>query len=225
MAEPGSVSAEANEDVVAVAGDLAGGQGCDPGHVLARQQDQAPGDAVGGLEAVVVEQPGGLVPALLGADRGSGVTRWARDVENVAVALPGGPGQEVAGVAGGGSGGKPAVNINLAAAGETAAAHGQPGKESSRGLDPQPGVGGVGARPAAGGGGAAAASRARSRKHAQSADTHQPRWPFDHHAADRGSVADIRPLFQIACALATSAASVVICVHRAPSRSWTSTRP
>jgi hypothetical protein len=46
------VLAELDGDAVVVAGDLAGGQGGDPGRGLAEQQDQAPGDPVSGLDGV-----------------------------------------------------------------------------------------------------------------------------------------------------------------------------
>jgi len=57
------VPAQAHRGVLAAGGDVAGGQGGDPGHVLAEQQDQAAGNPVGDLQVVVVEQPGRQFPA------------------------------------------------------------------------------------------------------------------------------------------------------------------
>ena len=53
---------EPDGDTGVVAVDLARCQGCDLGRGLAEQQDQTPGDTVGGLDAVVVQKPGGPGP-------------------------------------------------------------------------------------------------------------------------------------------------------------------
>jgi hypothetical protein len=59
------VLAEADVHNVAAADDLAGGHGSDPGQLPAVEQDHASGGPVGRVESVVVQQPGGQLPALL----------------------------------------------------------------------------------------------------------------------------------------------------------------
>ncbi|MGH3779418.1 MAG: hypothetical protein ACRDRO_02005, partial [Pseudonocardiaceae bacterium] len=68
-----------------------------------------------------------------------------RDGELVAVAVVGGPGQEIPHVAGARTGGEPLVDVGLAAVGERGVFRGEPGQEIGRGFDFQSGVGGVGA--------------------------------------------------------------------------------
>lgn len=57
------MAAEVDEDVCVALGDVAGGQGGDPGLLLAVEQQQAAGDSVDDVEAVVVEESG-CCPAL-----------------------------------------------------------------------------------------------------------------------------------------------------------------
>ena len=84
---------------VVVAGDLAGGERGDAGDVLAEEQDQAAGGPVGGLDAVVVQQPGRPVSQRWLSLIAVPACRWrAGEVEGLAVSLAGGPGQEVADV-------------------------------------------------------------------------------------------------------------------------------
>jgi len=54
------VLAEADEDGVVTARDLAGGDCGDAGQLLAVKQEQAAGHAVGGVEAAVVQEPAGV---------------------------------------------------------------------------------------------------------------------------------------------------------------------
>src|SRR5262249_60440874 len=65
------VIAEADVHGAVPAGDLAGGHGGDPGQLLAVEQEQASGGAVGEVEGVVVQQPGGQGPALVLAGCGA----------------------------------------------------------------------------------------------------------------------------------------------------------
>ena len=63
------VVAQAQEYLRTLAADLLGGQGGDPGQVLAVEQQQGAGDPVGELEGVVVQESGDLGPACV-------VGRW-----------------------------------------------------------------------------------------------------------------------------------------------------
>jgi hypothetical protein len=135
--------------------DLACGQRGDAGHGLAVEQDKAPGDPVGDVDAVIVQQAGCQVPALAVGDRGPGAPLRAGDVEVRAVSVAGGPGQELADVACTGPGGQPVIDVGLAAARQGGAAPAEPAEEPGRCLDRGPRVIGIGPGPAPGPGGAA----------------------------------------------------------------------
>jgi len=94
------VAAELDERLLSGAGDLAGGHDGDARWRLAVKQQQAAGDPVGGVERVVVQQPGGVCPSLVLADGGAGWACRGGDVEPLGVPAGGGPGQEVPGQAG-----------------------------------------------------------------------------------------------------------------------------
>jgi Tfp pilus assembly protein PilW len=79
------VLAEADGDLVAVAGDLADGERGDTARGLAVEQDQAPGGPVDGLESVVVQEPGCQFPAAVAGDRGPVPPLRAGDIEAGAV--------------------------------------------------------------------------------------------------------------------------------------------
>jgi hypothetical protein len=149
------VLSETDEHLAVPVGDLVGGHGGYPGLLLAEQQHQGAGDPVGGVEVVVVEQPGQLCPALVGVGGRAAAALRAGDLEGGAVACFSGPREEVTHVAGAGSGGEPVLDIGVAAVGQRSATPGQPGQELGRGFDLQSGVGGVGPWPGAGLGGAA----------------------------------------------------------------------
>jgi hypothetical protein len=84
-----------------VAGDLADGERGDTARGLAVEQDEAADGPVDGIEGVVAEEPGGQFPAAVAGDSGPVPALRARDIEAGAVPAAGGPGQEVADVAGG----------------------------------------------------------------------------------------------------------------------------
>jgi hypothetical protein len=98
-----------------VAGDLAGGHGGYPRQLLAVEQEQASGGAVGEVEGAVVQQAGGLCPAVVLAGGGAAAVGRAGDVERRAVPAGGCPGEEVADLAGAGAGCQPVVDVGLPA--------------------------------------------------------------------------------------------------------------
>ena len=65
-------AAEGDGDGVAVVVDVVGGELGDGGDALGVEQEQQPGDPVGGLEGVVVQESSGVVPAFLGVVRPCG---------------------------------------------------------------------------------------------------------------------------------------------------------
>ena len=109
------MTAEPEGRLVVVAGDLAGRHGGDAGQRLAVEQEQAPGNPVGGVERGVVQQPGGQRPPLVLADGGAGRARRCRDAQLPAVAAGRGPGQEIPGQAGRRPGAQPLVDVGLPA--------------------------------------------------------------------------------------------------------------
>lgn len=142
--------AEPDVHVAVVAGDLAGCERGDAGDVLAVEEDKAAGCPVCGLDAVVVEQPGGVLPAPAVADRGPGVPLTGGEGEGRAVPVAGGPVQEAAGALGRAcaDGGEPFVDVGLAALPQCCSPPAEPGQEPGGFADRVPGV--RGASPVAG---------------------------------------------------------------------------
>ena len=65
-----------------------------------------------------MEETGGECPSLIGAGRSAVGEPWAGDGEWVAMATPGGPGQEAAYLPGARAGGEPVVDVSVTAAGK-----------------------------------------------------------------------------------------------------------
>jgi len=94
--------------------------------VLAEQQEQAAGGAVGEVEGVVVQEAADEIPPLAGGSRGAGPALRSGDVQLLAALAIGGPGQEVPDVVGGGAGGQPGFGVALAARGQGEVAAAEP---------------------------------------------------------------------------------------------------
>src|ERR1019366_1726265 len=94
--------------------DLVGGDCGDPGQLLAVEQQQAPGDSVGEVDGVVVQQPGDQSPTLVLAGGLSGVVSQGGDQKRAGMAAAGGPAEEVADRVAGVAAGQPLVDVALA---------------------------------------------------------------------------------------------------------------
>jgi hypothetical protein len=77
-------------------GDVGGGEGDDPGQGLGVEHDERAGDAVGGVEGVVVDEAPREVPAVFGVDRWVGLALAGAGEVQVGgqVAVAAGPGEE-----------------------------------------------------------------------------------------------------------------------------------
>jgi hypothetical protein len=113
--------AEAELDGVAAGVDVVEGESADRRESLGVEQHQQPGDAVVGVETVVVEQPFGLLPALLLIQRlGWAGPSGGREAQVGVDALGDRPAHEVAdlGPVAGAVTGQPGFEVGLAAAGK-----------------------------------------------------------------------------------------------------------
>ena len=62
-------AAEAQEGAAVLVQDMLGGQGCDDAELLGVEQDEEPGDPVGGRVGAVVEEPAGVCPPAVLVER------------------------------------------------------------------------------------------------------------------------------------------------------------
>jgi len=128
--------------------DLVDGQRSDTGELLAVEQQQRSGDAVGQIDGVVVQESGDLCPAFVAA---AGGVAWGAaqggDGEGFGVVSGGGPLQEVPDVVAGRPAGQVVLDVALPEVGQGDAPVGEPGQEADRGGDVGPGVLGVAAGP------------------------------------------------------------------------------
>jgi hypothetical protein len=120
--------------VDAVEGEPADGRG-----PLGVEQDQQPGDPVGGRDGVVVQEAAGLLPALVLVQRPGGAGPPDGGEPKPAVDAAGrSPADEVAGLglAGGIAAGDPGIKVSLGAAGQGMPPLAEPAEQPGGGTDP-----------------------------------------------------------------------------------------
>jgi hypothetical protein len=112
------------------------GEPGDGGDPLRVEEDEQAGDAVGGVEGVIIEQPTGLVPALVGIDDPARPGPAGRRQLQFGELLGPRPANEVAdvGLASDASGGEPGIEAALVGRGQVDVEAGQPIDQSDGGL-------------------------------------------------------------------------------------------
>ena len=131
------LASEAQPHSLVVGVDVAEGEAADDRGPLGVEEDEEPGDAVSGIEAVVVEQLSCLVPAGLGVDDAGRAAPPGGGKVQAGQLLLLRPADEVPGLAGAGGviAGDPGVQVVLPAGGQGEVAGGEPVQQAGRGRD------------------------------------------------------------------------------------------